>query len=612
MMSEIKIEDEFIVDITKQDHFGNGIARVKGLFVFVSGALPGEKCKIVITEVKKTFCVAKVKEFIKTAEIRVPALCHYYDVCGGCGIMHQNYTSQLAFKEEKVKDLLKRYAEVDEVEMEPIRFGREFHYRNKVVFHGLKRMLGFYQEKSHDLVMIRHCLLAEREINMIYNRVIEYLNQYSEDDIRELMIRKSSLDEIMLVVEGDIHKERFLSFLQDFHLASVILNGKKIFGEDYITEKIFEMEFRILPGAFFQVNYQMMCILYQIVLNFYKGKEYQKVLDLYCGTGTIGMLLSPYVEEVIGVEISKDAVKAARMNQEINQIKNIKFYQGDVEKKIHTFKDIDSIVVDPPRSGLDPFTIQTILEIAPSSIVYISCDPVTLARDLKALLVDYKIEKMNLVDMFPNTSHVETVVFLEKIPKRTFRKYDILVNKDYPYQEEDYNGMVLVKTKNILGEDIFVEEVTYEHYLLFRDALKELGIVVHLANGYRSLDEQEEILEKIKNNKKISLLGVAKIGASEHHTGLAIDITVSSKKDYNKVDLTDEEKYNRKEKYKIMAGICADYGFIVRYPKGKKDITGYSYEPEHFRYVGRQLAKIIMDGKITLEEYLGVNKKDNE
>jgi len=605
MMSEIKIEDEFIVDIVKQDHFGNGITKVKGMFVFVKDTLPGEKCKIVITDVKKTFCVAKVKEMIKEADIRVPALCRYYDVCGGCDIMHQNYDSQLEFKVQKVRELLSRYAEIDDVEMEPICYGNEFNYRNKVVFHGLKRMLGFYKEKSHDLVMVRHCLLAEREINMIYTRIIEYLNQNQDENISELMIRKSSLDEVMIVLEGELNKEKFISFLQDFNLASVILNGRKIFGQNYITEKIFEMEFRILPGAFFQVNYQMMLTLYQIVLNFYKGKNYQRVLDLYCGTGTIGLLLSSYVEQVIGVEISKDAIEAAKMNQEINGVKNIQFYHGDVEKKISEFKNIDSIVVDPPRSGLDPFTIQTILEIGPSSIVYISCDPVTLSRDLKSLLVDYKIEKINLVDMFPNTSHVESVVFLEKLPKRTFRKYDVLVNNEFPYKEEDYNGMVLVKTKNILGEDIFVEEVTYEHYLLFRDALKELGILVNIVTGYQSLDEQEMVLEKISKDKKNLLFKDFKIDTNEHLTGLALDITVASKNEYQSKDLTEEEKYKHKEKYELMSEFCADYGFIVRYPKGKKQITNHDYEPEHFRYVGRQAAKIIMNEVITLEEYLG-------
>ena len=158
----------------------------------------------------------------------------------------------------------------------------------------------------------------------------------------------------------------------------------------------------------------MMLNLYQKVIDYYRDKQYRKVLDLYSGTGTIGLLLTPYVEEVVGIEVVKDAVLAAKMNQEINQVKNISFIHGKVEDYIDEFEHIDSLVVDPPRSGLDSKTIATILKISPDSMVYISCDPVTLARDLKSLLSNYQLSHVHLVDMFPNTYHIETVVILEK------------------------------------------------------------------------------------------------------------------------------------------------------------------------------------------------------
>ena len=158
----------------------------------------------------------------------------------------------------------------------------------------------------------------------------------------------------------------------------------------------------------------MMLALYNIVSNFYQDKHYHKVLDLYCGTGTIGMLISKYVDQVIGVEVESSSIVSANICKELNHISNISFLEGKVEDKIDSFKEIDSIIVDPPRSGLDKYSIQTILSISPKTIIYISCDPVTLARDLSTLLSNYKILEVHPVDMFPNTYHVETVCILER------------------------------------------------------------------------------------------------------------------------------------------------------------------------------------------------------
>ena len=157
-----------------------------------------------------------------------------------------------------------------------------------------------------------------------------------------------------------------------------------------------------------------MKVMYKLVMDFHKDKNYHKVLDLYCGTGTIGMLVSKYVEEVVGVELEKSSIDSANLCKELNNIENIKFIQGRVEDNIDFFKEIDSIIVDPPRSGLDKHTIETILKLSPKTISYISCDPATLARDLKMLLTDYNVLEVHPIDMFPNTYHVENVVFLEK------------------------------------------------------------------------------------------------------------------------------------------------------------------------------------------------------
>lgn len=197
--------------------------------------------------------------------------------------------------------------------------------------------------------------------------------------------------------------------------------------------------------------------------------------------------------------------------------------------------------------------------------------------------------------------------------KKNFNNYVVLVNKSNIYNKKDFDGMVFVKIKNIEGKEIKVEKRTYSYYLKFKRTLKKLGIIVSITSGYRSLEEQQETIKELKNvyqDDNELYEKVAPVGVSEHHTGLALDITISSKKEYEK-RLTDyyskEELDIREQKYELMAKICSKYGFILGYPKNKEDITGYAYEPWHFRYVGRKAAKIIMNNHLTLEEYLKID-----
>lgn len=205
---------------------------------------------------------------------------------------------------------------------------------------------------------------------------------------------------------------------------------------------------------------------------------------------------------------------------------------------------------------------------------------------------------------------LNNAVFLER--KSTFNNYLALVNKNYIYNKKDFEGITLIKTNDIEGKEILVEETTYQYYLKFKEALKKLGIEVSITSGYRSLEEQKEMITMLNDVYKDKLYEkVAPVGASEHHTGLALDITISDKKQYQERITSyykEEELKERENKYNIMASICSNYGFILRYPKDKTDITGYSYEPWHFRYVGEKIAKIIMNNNITLEEYLGKTK----
>lgn len=609
MLEEIKVNDEYEVTISKQDHFGKGLVKVKNMFVFVKDALPSEVCKIEITNVKKTFASARIKKIITPSKDRVVPDCPYYQVCGGCHIMHQKYSEQLRFKELKVKELLERFTDLNDANIYPIVGKSLFNYRNKVIFHGENNHLGFYQEKTNQVVSIKSCIITDRRLNMIYHDIQKFLSENKNQIINNIMLRVTSLNEVLVVIEGKIEKDKVLSYLES--VSTVYLNNSLIKGNKYIQEEIFDIKFKIYPSSFFQVNYDMMLVLYRIVMNFYKDREYYKVLDLYCGTGTIGMLVSSYVKQVIGVDKEISSIESANECKKINGISNIQFIRGKVEDEIDSFKDIDSIIVDPPRSGLDNHTLTTILNLKPQTITYISCDPVTLARDLKTLTSNYDVLEVHPVDMFPNTYHVENVVFLEKKKKRTFNNYTILVNKSNIYQEDNFDGMVLVKTSDIEGNEIFVEEITYSHYLAFRDALKQLGIDVSITSGYRSLEEQRKTIEemqKVYKTEENLYSKVAPVGASEHHTGLAVDITISNKKQYQE-RLTnyyaEDELEVREKKYELMSKICSNYGFILRYPKDKVEITGYAYEPWHFRYVGTKVAQVIMDNHITLEEYLG-------
>lgn len=406
------LKTEHVVDILKQDHFGRGITKVDNLLVFVDNALPLEKCKIEIIKNKKNYCEAIVKEITTESSLRVKPDCPYYDNCGGCHIMHEERNAQLEFKENKVRELLERFTNLKSVVINKIAHSNQFYYRNKIILHAKNKKIGFYQEKTHDIVEIDTCLITSKKINEVYHKIKNYLKEFPKDEINQIMIRSNYKDEIMITVNGKINNNSFISYFKE--IASIYINDELVYGNSYLYEDIFGLKFKVYPKSFFQVNEEMMKVMYKKVIDYYKNKNYSLVLDLYCGTGTIGMLVSKHVKEVIGVEVVNDSVKAAKECQTENNISNISFYNGKVEDLIDNFKDVDSIIVDPPRKGLDNYTIDNILKLNPKSIVYISCDPATLARDLNILKDNYNILEVNPIDMFPNTYHVESVVIMEK------------------------------------------------------------------------------------------------------------------------------------------------------------------------------------------------------
>ena len=393
------------VKIERLDDFGRGIAKINDKLCFISNALPLEECEIEIINNKKNYSEGQVTNLIKESNYRTMPLCPYYETCGGCHLMHYDRQSELIYKEEKLHDIVKKFDKLDKINLKDIVYGNEYYYRNKITLHKDNKKLGLYKEKTNEVIEIDECLITSKLINDIIPRL------KSVNGIEEVIIKSTSLNETMLVITGKVDID---SLKKDFNdITSIYVNNKLISGKEYIEEKINDLFFYVYPNSFFQVNYEMMKTMYNKVIDFYKENTDLNVLDLYCGTGTIGMLVSKYCKSVIGVEVNNDAINSANKCKEVNNIKNIEFYLGKVEDKIDDFKNIDSIIIDPPRSGLDKHTISSILKINPNSIIYISCDPITLARDLEILKDNYDIITITPIDMFPNTYHIESITILK-------------------------------------------------------------------------------------------------------------------------------------------------------------------------------------------------------
>lgn len=392
------------VEITGQDHFGRGVAKVGDKVIFVEGALPKEVCSITIQKEKKNICEAEViKKYTSKSIIPV---CPYYSECGGCNLMHQDYQEQNQFKEQEIVTLLHKFAKID-VKVLPIISGPSLHYRNKIILHHL----GLYKKESHDVINIKECLLVHPKINEMIKRIITFQKEFG-GEFNEVMIRHSNQDETLISVDGSINVDRFLDEFKD--VECLLVNDMVLTKQNYIRDKIENFTFGIYKKSFYQVNRFLTAKLYEEVIKHFKDKNIENVLDLYCGVGTLTQLISPYVGFVTGIEVVEEAIKSAKIMAKENNIKNVDFICGKVEDYIDSFKGIDAVIVDPPRSGLDKKTIDTLLKIEAGTIVYVSCDPVTLARDVNILKEKYEIVSVQPVDMFPNTHHVECVSVLHR------------------------------------------------------------------------------------------------------------------------------------------------------------------------------------------------------
>ena len=450
---------EYIVEIIDNGFEGEGIAKIDGFTIFVPNSIKGEKVRVLIVKVLKSHAFGKVLEILEKSEYRVEEDCLTYKRCGGCDLRHVEYKETLKMKQNAVQSLvnktLKEKVKVEETE------GMEnpYNYRNKAQYpFGVdkegKPVIGVFAKRTHEIIPIKECLIQNKKAEELAKFVLDFISEnnisiYNEESQKGLVrhiVTKIGLktNEIMLilVINGEsIAKEKELvskvkekfpevkTIVKNINRENTnVIMGKEnvnIYGDGYIKDKLGDFIFKISPHSFYQVNPVQAEKLYNIGVEAAKIDKEDTVFDLYCGIGTITLFMSKYAKKVYGIERVEEAIKDANENARINNVDNTEFIAGDVEivldrliNKEHIIPDV--VMVDPPRKGLDSKSIENLLKILPKKLVYISCNPATLVRDLSKLEDKYKITMIKPVDMFPFSKHVECVSVLEL--KKTIEK----------------------------------------------------------------------------------------------------------------------------------------------------------------------------------------------
>jgi len=389
--------------ISKLDNQGRGISYYNNKIIFIPNSLPNEEVEVEITKENSKYYEGKVINIIKPSLNRVLPKCPYINDCGGCTFMHLNYTDQIEYKRNVVKDILKKYCGIDE-SVKIIESNKDLFYRNKVELKIHRNTYSYYNNSSHDYCDIAKCLLANNTINEIID-YHSFMNIYDGS----ITIRTNYNNDLLLVIETS--KFEFFNDPPE-NVVGVVVNGKTVYGNNYFFDYIGEYKFKVSYDSFFQINNYIANEIFKILNNNLSGNT---LLDLYCGSGVMGISLKDKYNKIIGIEKVKNAIKDANDNAVLNKVKNYKYYAGDTSEILPTINDeIDTVIIDPPRSGLNDKTLNDILIINPDKIGYVSCNPITLARDLNILKERYNITKIYALDMFPNTYHVETVMILEK------------------------------------------------------------------------------------------------------------------------------------------------------------------------------------------------------
>ncbi|NCB42283.1 MAG: 23S rRNA (uracil(1939)-C(5))-methyltransferase RlmD [Clostridia bacterium] len=442
----MKIGDIISISITNLGAEGEGIGRTDGLAVFVGKTFPGDEVSVRITQTKKSYAKAELVEILKASNIRIKPECPHYKECGGCTFQEMAYQEQLVHKQERVKEALRRIGGIADPKVEDI-FGMKspYHYRNKAQFPIKDGKIGYFKAKSHDIVPIEECMLQSDPAVALARAFGEFLKQHPKNIYRHLVVKTAVTGEVMAILvanKNDISRLEELvdcldvAVVEPYSLESLILNINKktdaqVMGQECITlagkshiDDILEtdngkLKLEILPLSFYQTNSTQTSALYSLVHKYADPKPTDTILDLYCGAGSIGLSLASKVARVIGVESVRPAVLNANRNAVINGIVNAEFVLSKAEDVFETKLmgvKADTVILDPPRVGCDIRLLESIKSIAPQKIVYVSCNPATLARDIKILSEDgsYQFVEATPIDMFPWTVHVEVVIKMQK------------------------------------------------------------------------------------------------------------------------------------------------------------------------------------------------------
>ncbi len=451
-MNGLKKNDVVELPVTGLTSEGSGVGHVNGMAVFVAGAAVGDVLECVIIKAKPNYAVGKIQKIIKASEDRTPSDCSVFPKCGGCVFRHITYEAELRSKEARVKDAFLRIGKIN-APVSPITgCARYNHYRNKAQYpvatvNG-RLLAGFYAPFSHRVIPCRNCLLQPPEFEGLLRAIARWAERYkipAYDEqtrkglLRHIYLRKGfATGQIMacLVVNGEtVFRTRELTEAlrkENENVTTVLLNvntadtnvilgkeTKTLYGPGYIEDELCGMRFCISPLSFYQVNRDQAERLYMQAAAFAVGENTKTVVDLYCGAGTIGLTMANRVETLIGVEIVPEAVEDARRNARLNGVTNAEFICADAAVAAARLRERgvqpDTVILDPPRKGCAPDLLATVAGMAPERVVYVSCDPATLARDCAVLKeAGYEVKEVRPFDLFPRTAHVEVVTLITR------------------------------------------------------------------------------------------------------------------------------------------------------------------------------------------------------
>ena len=395
----IKIGSIFTIDIISNTNLGDGVGKIEDKPVYIPNAIQGDKLEVTITKKNKKYLKGEITKIITPSLHRIKSLCPYFPKCGGCTFFNIDILKENIIKENYIKKIFKG------IKVNDIISNNELNYRNKATFHVHNGKLGYYQKNTKTLIEVDNCYILNKKINILK----DVLNKLDLTNVTEIMVRYSQeFDELLIKITGKIKNYDALKHLKN--VKSIYINDILVHGKPNIKEKIGNFIFLIGPNSFFQINTDMIKVLYDTIKKHITPQN--SLLDLYCGIGTIGIYLSSYFNNITGVDIISENIAHACLNQKLNQITNITFQNKDAKDITDTY--FDTIIVDPPRSGLGFETTTHLLNINPENIIYVSCNPNTLKKDTEILKEKYKITEITPINMFPKTEHIECVILLQR------------------------------------------------------------------------------------------------------------------------------------------------------------------------------------------------------